>query len=265
MKSNKKVGSSKWPEHLKNEVRLKLLFALPEFQKDLLRIRKELGIPSDGLLSDDDYDAWDHRVMKTKESVGHLYSGLRMLGDKYKLPRHFYSDPYLGLLPWITRNNFRAPLNNWVIEMDPESKGSVGWLSIKTFAPLSKREIAHASKDLARLQKSFFPKQTIITGRAKKQFERDLAIYTDLSSRPTKPVRKEKYDGYLFTIRRSATPSKWRELKRIHKHDISVGYDEKTSRQKGREISVKAAAVRKAQERIRNLIRQFFGDSFLGH
>ena len=54
-----------------------------------------------------------------------------------------------------------------------------------------------------------------------------------------------------------------RELERLHKSSIHVEYDEKTSKEIGKQFRITGAAARKAAERIERRIAAQFGVRFI--
>lgn len=239
MTKKKKTKPAIWPETRRNKIRLKLLLFLPEFQKDVRQIRNMLWIPEEGYSSDKQSEDWDDEFFEKRDRQGvrSIYAALEIVGKKYRLPRNFYHDMSEGLWPYILRNEVLPPANNWVIAL--EERDGPEHISIKTFAPLSKREIAMAKKDLSRMQKHFFRKEIMVPTRIKANFERDLEIYSAFRERVKKPVRKKMPDieGYM------------------------LDFDEKTSQQIGETFGITAAAARQAARRISKLIRDFFGQN----
>ena len=269
-----KVGST-W---VQSKERLDLLVLLPEFQSDVQQIRAELGIPQTGLLTTDIYTAWARKhTSDSDKNISTLGSdsrgasprnrmseSLKMLGVKYNLSRTFYAqNPFHGLYWYITCNEIRPPSNHFAIV--PDAQGGV---SITTHGTLSKSDLRLANEMLKDMQHTVLKKQVLVPTRAKENFERDLAIFSAFRARMGKPVRKKIYErgSYLAIAAKSRdkkSEKKMRELERLHKSSIHVEYDEKTSKEIGKQFRITGAAARKAAERIERRIAAQFGVRFI--
>lgn len=269
-----KVGST-W---VQNKQRLDLLVLLPEFQSDVQQIRGELGIPRTGLLTTDTYTAWARKQTadsdKNMSIQGSRSRGasprnlmaqsLETLGAKYNLPKTFYAqNPFHGLYWYITCNEIRPPSNHFSIVPDLQ-----GGVSIATHGTLSKGDLRLANEMLKDMQRSVLKKQVLVPTRAKENFERDLAIFSAFRARMGKPVRKKIYEkgSYLAIASKSKdkkSEKKMRELERLHKSSIHIEYDEKTSKEIGKQFRMTGAAARKAAERVERRIATQFGTQFI--
>lgn len=289
----------------KNDVRLKLLVILPSFHEDVQKFRKEFGIPQDGFKTHKEHLEWRSELIREADHIKDTPVFLRMakeilliknppeqlkkkielyntipfykfgsrktaLGEKYKLPAHFYiNDSSCGLSPYLTRNVVRAPSDNWAISNDGQGgKGTAKQLSIITYGILSESEAKEALKMLLDLQHYYLPKEVTVNTRTKKNFERDLLIFQEFAKRMKKPVIKKHYkkDSYLSLAERTKadlSPKKWKELERNHKDTIDISFDEKTSQEVGDKFGISGDAARKAAGRTRDTISDFFGDEFL--
>ncbi len=297
-------SSIKNPEHFRNEIRFKLLVALPSFQKDVREIRNELNIQPDKFTDDEAFANWYEKFVVKSDTIRNSRDFLEakarlntikeyaeylkqewklndkiplfrfrhrveILGKKYKLPANFYDNQSNGLPVYIMRNIMIPPANNWTIQQDPDGgKGTTKWFAIKTYAPLSKKEISEAKKWLVSLQKHYFPKEITITSRIKKQFDRDLLAFKELVlERKHKPVKRKKYEehSYLSLVKKNykLSPKEFRELERLHKNDIVTNFDEIITKETAKKLKMKPAAVRQAIRRIFELIKTFFGDEFI--
>jgi len=290
----------KGPEYIKNEVRFKLLVTLLNFQNDIKAIRDEFNIPPDGFSDDKTSGEWyeneiiektdkiisSQKFRKAKEELATLRDHAEylkrewelndkiplfkmrhrkeMLGKKYRLPANFYEDEYIGLSAYIIRNDVIPPINNWLIQHDSyphDEKGTAKWLAIKTYAPLSQKEVKDAMDWLTSLQKHYFPKEIIIDSRIKKQFDRDLSIFKELAlERDKKPTKRKIYSGYLSFLKDSGERKKWEKL---HPNCIDIGFDATTSREVARRFDITSDAVRQAIKRMSTLIKNLFGDEFI--
>ncbi len=193
----------------------------------------------------------------------------RRLGEKYKLPEHFISDnPLQGLQVYIETGVVRAPSGNWSITMNPEArKGTAKWLALTTYAPLSKKELRDAMGMLTNMQRHYLPPEVVVKTRVKKQFDRDLQIFKEFVKRSKKPTLKKDYEKstYLSIMARKRdkmSPKQWRGLERLHKKAIQVHFDEKTSKEIGRQFGISSDAARKAVERVADMIADSFGKEF---
>jgi hypothetical protein len=259
MKKTRKQAS---PIQYKNDVRFRLLVALPSFQEDVRAVRKEMGIPLEGFSNHEDRRKWHHnlivetdRVMdapaflkserdmfairhpqKRMERRDELYRTAplykmgylkRQLGEKYRLPEHFIADnPLQGLQIYIETGIVRAPSGNWSITMNPEArKGTAKWLALTTYAPLSKKELNEAKKMLEDMQRHYLLPQVVVATRTKKQFERDLEIFREFIKRESKPVRRKSYEPqtYLSILASKGHPEKkLRALERKREYKKSI-------------------------------------------
>ncbi|MDP8258815.1 MAG: hypothetical protein P9L90_05290 [Candidatus Aadella gelida] len=192
----------------------------------------------------------------------------KILGKKYKLPGNFYRNSHNGLRAYIMRNRIEPPLNNWSIEFDPDSaKGPAKWFAIKVFAPLSKKEIEDATRSLASFQKRYFPKEIMVTTRERRKFKRDFEMFEELVlKRKNKPVKRKKYSdcGYLkYIIKdKNISPKELRRMKRMHKDEIKIVYDEVITKEIAKKWHIKPSTARQAIKRVNELITEFFGDEF---
>lgn len=295
-KQVKKSRVSNWksPEYEKNEIRLTLLFVLPEFQSDIRKLRKDFDIPVNGFVQDTEAQKWhkdiynrsdkvmssrayllrlcESEVLKQKhypeykkqysqllDSIPYnkLNNTIRELGEKYNLPSNFYESDLVGLKMYLFYNKIIPPSNNWSIQPDPMAKKGVAKsLSINIYAPLSKVEWRDATKLLLEMQKYYFPKSTLIPIRTKRQFERDLEIYKEFMDRKKKPVRKKHYTGYLAYLKPPLNRAKYEKL---HPSEVDIYFDEKTSKEIALKFGMSSSAVRGAMYRINKLIKSFFG------
>ena len=274
---------------------------LPVFQNDIKKIRQEFNIPQGSFKNDISYKIWyeNEFIKKTDKIINsknflkaekklkilkkenypeylkqkwklndklplcRMNHRIKMLGKKYKLPAHFYEESYFyGLSPYITRNTIKPPANNWSIQPDPEGrKGTMKWLAIKTYSPLTKKELKDAIKMLISLQQHYFPKELIVNNRIKKQFERDLLIFNELIiKRSKKPIKRKIYSGYLSYL----DPKERNQWEKFHPNDITTGFDVQTSRMVAKKFQMTPEAVRKSIQRTNTLINTFFGDECNG-
>lgn len=244
------------PEYQKNRIRFELLVTLPMFQRDIKKLRRSLNIPDKGFASAEDYSVW--YVSNLDRSIGLPTNAMQTIGEKYKLPAHFYDGPLFGLYPYIVLNRVAPPSYNWVVEPTPVGKrGTAKWISIRTYAPLSGKELKQAKAALGFIQKTYFPKELNIDARIKQRFDRDLQIYKELKlNRKKKPVKRKEYFGYLALL----PPEKRKEWEKMHPDEVRIHFDELTAREVGRKYRMTPDAVRKSIERIDKLIVGFFGE-----
>jgi len=291
---------------LVNEMKMKLLASLPSFQREVLAIRSEFGIPEGGWGKNDEaYGAWYHqkflvqsdqvqnskeytekeRVLKAENWAGKISHAeykkrkwelldmvpvtamahrLERFRGKYHLPENFITTPRGGVRWYIERGEVVSPGNNWMITPDPETrKGTAKWISIKTFSPLTKQEIADAVAMLESIQSHYFPPSVNIPLRSRQVFERDLRMVSELRSRTGHPVLREQLAGYLKDLQKSygdsaITP----EMRKIYKHQVVVDYDQPTSKRVGKKEGAKPATTRKAIQRLDRLAKKLFDTGF---
>ena len=273
-----KKDSASW----RNEARMKLLAALPPFQKDVATIREECGI------SESDFkrkeinleDPLQERKLtatelsrKKKDALGKkvlLEKGVIKLKNKYKIPENFD-----GLKTYILRDKIVVPPQNWKIEIEinQDAFGSIyvpgelnrypsHWISVKTFAPLGKAEMKAIADNLSRMELRL-PQEILIPFGVRNQFDRDLQIFKKLSTRTSHPkkVKEYKSEKYLAAVMKDKFTSdkEKRRLERKYKHQIKVGYDVVIARDIAKEFKVKPDAIRKAKERVEKLAKAWFG------
>lgn len=287
------------PVYEKNIMKFKLLASLPSFQTDIKEIRKELDICEEGLTDVDFKDWYEEKIIKQSDimlksdeyldlknkakkmklknyseylkiswkannliPINKFRNKQEMLGEKYNLPKNFYSTgPTSGIWLYITQNKICAPSNNWAIAPNPEARlGTAKSMSLTTYAPLDKKELGNAVKMLKEMQKSYFPKQVVFPQRIKNNFERDLEIFKELCiQRKNKPVKKKIYikGGYLSYVK-NVSKKEMRSLERKNKSGIKVDFDEITSRNVARKFKVSSNVVRSAIKRMKELVKSLF-------
>jgi len=298
----------------KNEARMRLLVLLPQFQKEVAKIRKDFDIPEEGFAVEQDVRKWrDKLLLKTEEffngrnfssklkELMHKFSkntisyqeyekqnnALKLsiplnafnnrteqLASFFHLPYSFVASPLNKLRLYILQNKISAPSRNFVIEPDPHMrKGTGRWVSIKTYAPLSKVEAKEVLHLLQLSQSHDFPKEITVPTRVKREFDRDLRLLEELSIKRTlHPVKRRQYieGSYLDRLKKSSSSAyvskgEMRRLEKVHFEDIFVDYiHSTTSRRVARKENMKANAARKALERILETARQFFGLDIMG-
>lgn len=194
--------------------------------------------------------------------ISALNHRLDSLRKKYRLPFNFISAARGGIRWYIERGEVLTPGNNWMIILDQDTrKETARWLSIQTFAPLSKEEGRDSLRMLKGVQAHYFPASINIPLRERKKFERDLLLVNELSVKRTgHPVRKKHLTNYLAILEKSGgmTPS----AARLHKRDIQIGYDQPTSKEIGKTVGANNLAVRKALQRLNRLSNKLFGVGF---
>jgi len=284
-------------------MRFKLLITLPCFQKDIKRIRGELNIPENGIgesanshrswyekeiiqkgdklsnskrfleelkkisiLRQKDYPEYIKRnwILHDQMPVNKLNNRLEELINKYKLPANFKDALFGGLRMYIIKNSIIPPTNNWVIEQNTREKGTaVKWISIKTYASLSQKELRDAIDTLKHTQKYYFPRSLTVDTRAKPQFDRDLEIFKELVlERAKKPVRRKKYSGYLSYLKPKNLKEK-RQLEKLHPHCVETAFDETISREVAKKLKMTPEAVKQVLTKMRARIKEFFGEEHL--
>jgi len=188
--------------------------------------------------------------LKDEIPINRIKNRQEMLCEKYYLPSNFGVDgsgPYGSpLFMYITQNSIKPPSNNWVIQQDAEGrKGTTRWLSMVTFAPLSKKELKEAEKVLASLQKHYFPKGITHSTRSKKQFERDLEIYNELSKRKKKPVKRKQPTGFLVNAKKQVSKKDYEKYyEKKYREKIIFDFDEVIAKDIAKKFKMTPAAVR---------------------
>jgi len=188
--------------------------------------------------------------LKDEIPINRIKNRQEMLCEKYYLPSNFGVDgsgPYGSpLFMYITQNSIKPPSNNWVIQQDAEGrKGTTRWLSMVTFAPLSKKELKEAEEVLASLQKHYFPKGITHSTRSKKQFERDLEIYNELSKRKKKPVKRKQPTGFLVNAKKQVSKKDYEKYyEKKYREKIIFDFDEVIAKDIAKKFKMTPAAVR---------------------
>ncbi len=273
MKKNDETGANskeKNPAWWRNDARMRLLAALPSFQKRVDNIRKQFGIPP------------------KKADVPDFYIHVANLAKEYNLPPQLYYDPKrdawmradefpVGVLArYICSNTINVPQENFFmeIEFDKDNPTSIQienrppinpsrWISVKIFAPLRGTEFTKAIKGLKLLQKRFLAWENT-PPRTRERFNRDLEIFRELSFRENPhPKRKKVYAGgsYIDRLAKSKQTSS-KEMgrqERLHSSDIKISYNDKIAQQVAERFGISKDAVRKAKERIEKSATEWFG------
>ncbi len=265
-KKIKQLGSALW----RNRIRMELLIRLPSFQDVVASIRRRFGIPEDGFKQLNDFEQWQKRILQKEDgddrpqTLFNFTKAIEGIGHRFQLPFNFVKDKPEGVRYYVLMSKVIAPAMNWEIEHGQnggsrDRKQTTRWFSIRTYARLDKREIAHAFKDVVSLQNYYFPPTINVPLRIRRQFGRDIQVYERLIKRAKKPVKKRTYkkDSYL----RRLSPQDAKKYEHLHPDAIVVEYDETISREVAKELKIKPAVVRQAITRIKKLQRQLFTEN----
>jgi hypothetical protein len=277
MKMKMKIPSS---ERTKNFMIMKLLSYVPEFQRDVVKIRKEFEIRESGI-EFEEIEAW--AINKTISSYYEEGRGgldvqsdfpsnvfeekMRKLGIKYRLPLNFYGLPYRGIPYFILTGQIQSPEQNYFIDFHGKDD-ELPWASLNIYAALSAAESKAMAKELRELQIELVP--TVFKGAdifARKRYRgnlhRDFSLYEEQITRSGKPKKVKKFNpgSYIDIVSKNKGCSKKElsRLERLHKNEIEVGYDNPTSKQIGKKRAVSGAATRQAKRRLHLLAESLFG------
>lgn len=280
-------------ETSKNLMILELLTIVPEFQRDVEKVRKEFNINDSGFrwLSTEMFE-WsskkkiryyqieidsngeidNSRHYRNQNSIRKDFPSnsfekrLLELGLKYRLPFNFYAFPYTGISRFILSNEIKTPPSNYDISFSV-NENSFSWASLIIYAPPSKEELKEINNELKNnfeMLKHFSKGYDIVFGNTKnrKNLERDIILLNEQKERKGKPKKIEIYDSeYLSSSLKSkdTSPKRKRKLKRDYKQYIKTEFSEPTSKEIGAKYDVSAEVTRKSKERINSSIKKLFG------
>jgi hypothetical protein len=262
-------------------MKLRLLKLVPEFQRDVAKLRNQLGIApkTDGYASGHDYIgesmAWlsEHNVPTfrdlalipaSKEALAHpFHAGVIALGEKFRLPYNFYNDTLHGIALYVLTNRIIAPSSNWEIDSDrPNASRKPRWVGIRVYAPLTAGEATVAFETLTKIYPSLIGYHESANRHARIELEDNLPIVEEMIQRHGSPKRRKKYIGYLAYAEKQGelnSDSKRRKLEKTHPSDVIVDYDKLTSKEIGKRRRKSADVARKALERLDKSAIKIFG------
>lgn len=281
----------------KNLMILKILTYVPEFEKDVERIRMEMDIKKDGFKWEvDEIIGWASKrnINSYEESfVGDEEEGqtpysvisyknddeirknfpsnifekkIHDIGVKYKLPFNFYAFPDSGLPRYVLTGEIISPRQNFFVDFK-ELKDKSILVSLIAYTPLSKKEFVDVINEMGEhtsLLSNFFDGiEKLSKKRYHNKILRDLETFNDQISKPGKPKKIKKYEqqSYLDYIMKSKDVSirvKQRTERKCN-DSIIVDYDKPTSKEIGKKHKVSGDAVRQSKKRLNSFAKEIFG------
>lgn len=266
----------------KNFMVMELLSHVPDFKKDIVELRKELGIKDGGLESwwemeewarekditdyEADFNRGDDDVRGSFPS-NTLEKKAFEIGVKYRLPFNFYGFPYRGLPIFILTGRIVPPDTNYDIGFHFEGEKLL-WTELIAYAPLTKEELQKGAASLRETQLGLLPQFFKDSDAFARRRYRDKA-YTDLLMldeqvrRSGKPKKVKKYKGgsYLALLSKGKKrlDGKMKRLECLHKVDIQIVFDNPTSDEIGKKQGVSGEVARQAKKRLNSLAKELFG------
>lgn len=262
----------------RNLMRLKLLFLIEQFQKDVKKIRIDFDIPENGYSEEE-----KEKCCKNEESLELFYRRfpffdqfdkngsdfqirVKNLATKYKLPDNYANTICCGLPEFILFNKLIAPDSNWVLEILYEYDESfIDSVAIKAYTILTKKEVAEAVSELKWATKKFMNPSIVKLKRNSACFDRDIKILaTYLNIQFNKPKIDKVYNSiYAEILKKQGKLKDLREWERCNKDYIEVRqHDKKTSRDIAKESGVSIETVKQVKMRLNVLAKKWFGVGF---
>lgn len=271
----------------RNRTILMLLSEVPEFKRDIDKIRTKYKINETGFkwfskemtewsiknkLKDytefDEEDGLDINTELVIENFprNSFERDVKKIGIKYKLPFNFYASPYTGITRYILSGEIRAPLNNFEMSFCVD-ENSFSWATLVIYKPLTDAESKNLQTELEekfKMIKSYTNHDEIFQKNGNsKNIDRDISLLIKQKSRKEKPkkVKSIKEGTYLdrLTKSRDVTPSQIKKAKKENKKNIVVKFNEVTSKQIGKEHKISGDATRQSKTRLNSLAKDLFG------
>lgn len=175
---------------------------VPSFREEVLRLRKDIGIPAEGVLlenSDESREACmqlNNKIRRATDAhmkrgdsaelapLNLLYYGIRKIVKRYELPASFCET----LEYFIKYNDAIAPHNNFQVLGIPDRDGRMGTY-IKINGILTTAEKAEAYK---RAEEEFLYRNPLVKTKYKRRrnLERDIELFLELTrTKGTKTVQ----------------------------------------------------------------------------
>jgi hypothetical protein len=278
----------------KNLMLFKLLTYVPEFQKDLEKIRQEMSIKPDvfkwpTLSIDDERDeAYENENELTEWAnkndypyyqfqfdkefpLSPLGKEIYKIGIKYKLPFNFYNVPADGLTRYVLTNEILLPYQNYKIDFGIDDSNLL-YTSLIVYTKLNNKEAKDAILELNDTQKYILPifyknLDTVVKKRFHRKMSRDILLLEEQMSRSEKPKKIVTYlkGNYMDYLNKSNDFSKKEKIKvsRLHKKTRIIKYSELTSKNIGKKRGVSADVTRQSKKRLDSLAKDFFGYGLL--
>jgi hypothetical protein len=292
-KKKKKVSLER-QKVTKNLMVMELLTNVPEFQKDVKRVRQDFGINDEGfdwgnsemvewaIEKDFEYYQVDNRELIEDQYVvsdevardsfpsNDFERKMLELGTKYKLPFNFFGFPYRGIPCYIIGNQIQTPDSNYSTNFRVEKcndKNKLLWVNLIVYVPVSVKDFNEIAKDLKLTQEStlsLLGEESVYSEKNPSiNFKRDLALLKKQKARGGTPrlVKKIKTGSYLdFALKdKGLSPKRKRQEERKRKKDVSYEHDKPTSSTIGKEEGVSSASARKAKSRLNIIAKEIFG------
>lgn len=243
---------------------MKLLTTHEEFLKDVRNIRQKLDIPTNGFKTKSRKSKWalkwDKRLPGGKENLKDsrsLYFNAQNLVDKYQLRYNFLSH----IENFILFGKVDAPKVNCTFnkQLNPKCLKWAHSISIKTYAPLSDKELERLKERLKELQKEFFPKKVLINWKPKITIDEALAIEEAMEEREriTERIVESKY---LEIIKSKVSKEEYEEILSMpeHRQKIRTEVIQITSNEIAEEFNRTPDNIRKIYSRIKEKRKELF-------
>ena len=272
-----------------NEMRINLLVRVPQFQKEIVMLRQEFGIPKNGFKDKQEVGNWMKNAQIFEISLDGInidmtilsgqtqdYSKnpyfkykfrIKKLVHKFQLPENFEK----SIQDYVLLNTITFPKSNWIISETPTGrpnsrKISKDYIHLAVYNRLTKRETKEMIDTLKQHIRNFLPPEVNVPFRVRKQFERDLRILDETLKRTGHPVKKKIYvkEGYLDLLQKRGgiTPQNKYQLEKTHRDNLKIGYSQPISKDIAKKEKMKKDAARKAAERMDKLARKLFSVGF---
>lgn len=275
--------------HGKNLDTIKLLVSWDKFQVDLLQLRKDFSIPSEGFFNSEELKKWHEKLCQDSDDfwttedyrnrrkkllllrkkdyrqflieqefinkevpINRFNQSIKNLAKKYNLPYNFLD----AIKMYIYHNKIVSiflPIANFSLCIDPEGrKGTAKWIELKTYARLTEKEIRRAMNSLRELQKHYLP--AVLTEDIRKHQDTDKAIY--IEKEMNKRIRKteEKPDSYLEKVRKRYGEEEYKRTIKKWRAEGIEPMKKEIIKYTSREIAKKIFG----SEKKANLVRQIY-------
>jgi len=233
-----------------------LLQMVPEFQREIAKLRKKFDIPIGGYQSyyEEDFTEKEMRaaIKKTDDQLHNKLKqlgyfmptpigfvekqtepesfehGVIQIGEKFRLPYNLYNGYERGVAWYALQGRILVPPQNWEAQNDPLHQDRplpIRWAAIRAYAPLDKKEAGEAIATLNQMLRKNMPKKLVAEKRLHDNDERRLAEVAKMLERhQLKGKGRTRYVAgtYLDIARKSkgATEKKMRTLERQNPHDL---------------------------------------------
>ncbi len=275
--------------HGKNLDKIKLLVSWDKFQVDLLQLRKDFSIPSEGFSSNEEIKKWDKKLSQDSDAfwetedyknrrkkllllrkkdyrqflieqelinedvpINKFNRAIRNLVNKYHLPYNFLD----AIKMYVYHNKIASvflPSTNFSLSFDPEGrKGKTRWIEIKTYALVTEKEIRSAVKSLRNLQKLYFSPNLTQNVRVHKNIDVAIAIEKEKKNIDRKR-EKEKASSYLEKVRKQYGEKMYRKTIRERQTE-GIKLIKRINKNTSREIAKKIFGTPEKE----NLVRQIY-------